>query len=664
MLKDCYKVSERYVILFQIVIIISLFLISFLSVLIILNSEHILLFFILFLMSLCITYKKPVRGIYLLLFLAPFFVFSDTYIGFYIPVIDFFIFGILFNWGLNILRKREFYFFKTKFDKPIILFFILSFISIIPLIIRYILLSSKVGIMTLINHLSSLMRFTFYDSQNIFYGLSVFIHLFEGILLFYFLTNNIREKKILRNLSSLMLLSFFFISLIGVINYLMSYVDTNLYLVRADSLLTFANHLATFLILFIPLSFSLFIYFKKFLTKLIFGIIFFTGLTALFLTFTRAAWLSILISFILFLAIKKPRFSLILNSKKNLFIVCFLVLSFIILFFLVPGFGEVKELGSRTFSLYTFDRLIYWSGSIDMIKDNFIFGVGLGNYRILFDNYYPLMDWAFHAHSSFFHFWAELGIFTLIVICWLIYSIINYSLKYFKFNKTDINYFFISGLFFGLLALIIYSFFEHVFFMHLMWVYFFSFIAILGLLLPDQKCMKLKFKKILLLVFLFLFILRIFTYNFDVAVFDKGGFYSDIEKINLAKEAYLELFNNSDVNDAEVYFHLASLYYRVEDFSKASDTYRLIIDEYPFFREKAYSYLLKSTDSLGNYNLVKETYFQISRLNMSDIYFCSVLRKMSYYFLNDEFSDLKFNYELFLNSCPLEKFIYQIAKHG
>jgi len=111
-------------------------------------------------------------------------------------------------------------------------------------------------------------------------------------------------------------------------------------------------------------------------------------------------------------------------------------------------------------------RLIIWDGSIEIIKDNYLVGVGLDNFnksldeQIRLNNIQPVRKdlnnptaGLNHAHNQYLDIFAKAGIFGLAALIIFIY--INYYFFVYHIRKSDDNLYSI----FGLLVIISYSIF-------------------------------------------------------------------------------------------------------------------------------------------------------------------------------------------------------------
>lgn len=166
----------------------------------------------------------------------------------------------------------------------------------------------------------------------------------------------------------------------------------------------------------LPVITSLFFYKKERIYKAALGLIILFIVVALLLTNSRAATVSITISFFIIL------FQL---RRKLFFISISVILSLILVVYFIEPLAELFSLLMRLDAGFSF-REMYWNLSTNIIKDNLIFGIGPGNYRyVMFDHYPVMMDsgvsWFMielqemlpinnNSHNFYLMFFSDMGI--------------------------------------------------------------------------------------------------------------------------------------------------------------------------------------------------------------------------------------------------------------
>jgi O-antigen ligase len=137
---------------------------------------------------------------------------------------------------------------------------------------------------------------------------------------------------------------------------------------------------------------------------------------ALFLTYSRGAWLIGVPASLLFLAAMRGRRALAV-AIGALVLVAVIVLA-------VVGTGRLASL-LETSEGTTFFRLQLWQSSWAMIRDHPFLGVGLDNFLYYYRTYYVLPTaWEefnlSHPHNLILDFWLRLGTPGLLILCWLL----------------------------------------------------------------------------------------------------------------------------------------------------------------------------------------------------------------------------------------------------
>jgi len=217
-------------------------------------------------------------------------------------------------------------------------------------------------------------------------------------------------------------------------------------ILRVYGSLPHPNVLAGFLVFVILISFILYLLVKK--SWIRYFVLFSASLMTiiLFLTYSRAAWLSLIISifFIAFFIFKKNYVNLRTSFFEffGLILIITLIFSGLSLRDLIVRVEVRGKLENRSVN----ERIFNFQRSLEIIRDNFPFGVGIGNYTLaLYQKYSNLSSWdAQPVASIYFLILSELGIIGLI----LFFLIIVFSLKFRVYSLL-------------LMSLLIIGFFDH-----------------------------------------------------------------------------------------------------------------------------------------------------------------------------------------------------------
>lgn len=154
--------------------------------------------------------------------------------------------------------------------------------------------------------------------------------------------------------------------------------------------------------------------------------------TAIFFSLSRGGILSLSVSLV-FLALMLT--ILEKNKKYGIVIISFAFIVLLLLLFL--GLDPIIErLGTlENPELAGKGRLEYWKGSLNMIKDNFWLGTGIGTFAIAYPMYqttYANSMFVTHPHNDYLELFTETGFIGFLVFSGIILSIFNYIIRNYK----------------------------------------------------------------------------------------------------------------------------------------------------------------------------------------------------------------------------------------
>lgn len=154
----------------------------------------------------------------------------------------------------------------------------------------------------------------------------------------------------------------------------------------------------------------------------------------LFFSFSRSAWLALIVGVIFWLVIYwrygRPSKSQAINSFKPLAYA--LVIFVLLLSIYWPLFSERASLGERLEIKSAQERISLMSEAKDVIQANWLLGVGLGNYTLVVCRQYPLRL-AFDcqpAHNLYLLIFAELGLIGLCLVMAFVGLIFKHISRY------------------------------------------------------------------------------------------------------------------------------------------------------------------------------------------------------------------------------------------
>ena len=188
------------------------------------------------------------------------------------------------------------------------------------------------------------------------------------------------------------------------------------------------NNLGLFLGRIVPILAAVALFGNSLRRRAIYCVIGLPVALCLYLTYSRGAWLLGLPAAFLFLGLMRGRRALLIA----LLVILVIALS------LLPLIGT-ERLASlfNTQSGTTFLRLKLWQGSLNMIRDHPLFGVGLDNFLYQYRTRYVLPEaWEeldlSHPHNIVLDYWTRLGILGVIAIGWLQFAFFRKALRLYR----------------------------------------------------------------------------------------------------------------------------------------------------------------------------------------------------------------------------------------
>lgn len=175
------------------------------------------------------------------------------------------------------------------------------------------------------------------------------------------------------------------------------------------------NNLALYLARALPLLVALALFLENRRVRLVCALVALPIAAALYLTYSRGAWLLGLPAGLLFLAWFGER-------RTRFAVIGLLVLGVILL---VPFLGTPR--GQSLFQEGTgtgFFRVSVWGSGVAMLRDHPVLGVGLDNFLYEYDKYMNPQAWRepnlSHPHNVLLDFWLRTGLLGLGVMIWMV----------------------------------------------------------------------------------------------------------------------------------------------------------------------------------------------------------------------------------------------------
>lgn len=239
--------------------------------------------------------------------------------------------------------------------------------------------------------------------------------------------------------------------------------------VRVTSIYLNPNTFAAFIIILIFPLLMLAVYEKNHSRKIIYSAILVLLLVNLLMTFSRSAWLGLILGLVILA---------IVWNKKLLWVLAGLV-----------GIAATASpIRSRFLDLFdksvNSDRIRIWKTYLHIIKDNILLGVGNGNGVNKYDYYiakYPELNYngytRYPSHNSYIKVFSELGIFGIISFIALIIIILVMLYKYYtKVNDSFMKAFYL-GVFTSMCSICFMNLYDNLFFVPkmimILWIFVF-----------------------------------------------------------------------------------------------------------------------------------------------------------------------------------------------
>lgn len=252
-------------------------------------------------------------------------------------------------------------------------------------------------------------------------SLKIFMIYFIFTLAYVLVVNNIRSRSDWTALVALAVFAAALVALYGIYqNFFMAstaqgWVDETMFSdikKRVYSTLDNPNVLGEYFILMMPIAFAIFVKVKGGLRKAAYGICCALMFTCLMYTWSRGAWLGVMIGIGFFVLLKDRRW-LILCVAGVLLMPSVLPESIITRF---TSIGNMKDSSTAY-------RVAVWIGSVRMLRDYWFSGIGLGSGAFL--KIYPQYalggaDFALHSHNFYLQWIVDMGFMGIIVYFWII----------------------------------------------------------------------------------------------------------------------------------------------------------------------------------------------------------------------------------------------------
>ncbi|MDD3498410.1 MAG: O-antigen ligase family protein [Candidatus Moranbacteria bacterium] len=159
--------------------------------------------------------------------------------------------------------------------------------------------------------------------------------------------------------------------------------------------------------------------------------------SAIYLTYSYASWIAIFSSYLIALIL----FSIYIRKSFLLKKIIIFLTILAILLFLQKDSSKLKDLTSLDERSSIFSRIMIWESSLKILSDNWLWGIGAGNFQekyLEYQKYFPpYLEWAVpQPHNLYLAFWLQGGISGMIGFFWLIFIWIKEKVRFIKTSES------------------------------------------------------------------------------------------------------------------------------------------------------------------------------------------------------------------------------------
>lgn len=532
--------------------------------------------------------KISVWILYGIFFFTPLIIYPD-----YIVIKEFFYQPlILILLGLTFIFKGEDFInniLKNPLKLPIFIFFISCLISLIPAI-------------------------------NKGMALDRLRNIFCFIVLFFLVSFYSQSSKEIKNNLLVFIISGTIVSIFGIYEFLGNNILGGL---PVSSTLGHPNYTGEFLSMISLITLGLIIYENTILKKGVMVTLFLIITICLFMSLGRGAILGFIVGIISFIGLYiyyKLPFKL---NWKKVFIFSFIIilLTSIGTFFIIKGPDFIRK--TTEYTLYELgnsksikQRFLIWKDTLNIIKDNYLLGIGPDNFEIQYPKYRSMKESLLEyniiitrTHNDYLQISAEHGILGILSILWFLIFLFIYSFSKIKQEVLE-NKIIYVGIFSGIISLLINNLFAFGFYNPVSSIVFWSFCGYM--IIPKQsKNIVIKpvpiFSSIIILGLLIIFSIQNFKILKAELNIIKASSYHNVKQYNYSlyniKQAY-ELKNY----DRRIIQFLSNVYKQTGNYNSAKE----VIEDHGI---KLFPYFYSFYDVLG------EIYLKYGEFKKAEILF-------------------------------------------
>ncbi len=261
------------------------------------------------------------------------------------------------------------------------------------------------------------------------------------------------------------------------------WVDTDMFsdiAFRVYSTFGNPNVLGEYFLLVIPIGVAYFFTSKKPIMKLIYFGAVSAMMLCLVLTYSRGCWLGIMAAAGVFLVLLDRRFIL-------LGILALIAMPFVLPDTIINRFMSIGNMADTSTSY----RVSIWFGTIAMLKDYWLSGIGPG--QAAYNRVYPAYGYngvsAPHSHNLFLQIMCDTGICGIFVFCLMIIRYFRDTLSAVKNAKTRENRILAIGATSSIVGFMVQSMFDYTFYNYRVMIIFWIVLA-LGVVMANADTLK------------------------------------------------------------------------------------------------------------------------------------------------------------------------------
>lgn len=322
--------------------------------------------------------------------------------------------------------------------------------------------------------ISSLTSFAMVNSLTVWAMYAVFMGFYLVII------NTVKTAKQLDGLFRIFVISGALVAVYGIMQYLFgwntsnAWIDENMFedaTMRVYSTLGNPNVLGEYLLLVLPVSaVYMCVHKKETFAKWVYLIMTVCLFACLILTQSRGCWLGFMLSAMIFVTFYKGRL-------WGLLPVVLIILPFVVPETIVNRLLSIGNMGDSSTSY----RVFIWLGTLAMLKDFWIGGIGMG--EAAYNSVYPFYSYnaiiAPHSHNLYLQLLTESGIAALIIFVVVMLVYIKSMMKVYSADKKESkNSLTALAILSGLFGFLLQSMTDYTFYNYRVMAMFFMYLAL------------------------------------------------------------------------------------------------------------------------------------------------------------------------------------------